>query len=61
MWYKRFCKDLEDVCFHELPSAPCMFRRKGSDSGGDVFLLVYVDDILTLATSENDMEYMVDV
>ena len=49
-WHKKLCRDLERLGFTELPSAPCVFRRKGAN---DVFayVLVYVDDILVLAQS----------
>lgn len=38
-----------------------MLRRQGLNSGGDGFLLVYVNDILIWATSESDIECTVDV
>lgn len=38
-----------------------MIWRKGSDSGRDVFLMVYVYDILIMATSKSDIEWTVDV
>ena len=41
-WHKRLCADLLQLNFHELSSAPCVFRRKYR--GFYSFILVYVDD-----------------
>ena len=47
-WHKKLCGDLEGIGFEELPSAPCVFRRKCLQ-GQYAFILVYVDDLLILA------------
>lgn len=54
MWHRRLCKDVTELGFIELPSASCVFQKKGTTTGGDVFLLVYVDDILVLAFKQDD-------
>ena len=49
-WHRKLCDDLQRLGFVELPSAPCVFRRKGKGNWYD-FVLVYVDDILVLSHS----------
>lgn len=44
-WHTKLSKDLRDLGFEELPSAPCVFRRKFGDIGYS-YILVYVDDLL---------------
>lgn len=57
-WHKRLCDDLLNLGFEELQSAPCVFRLKDCQFGGDVFLLVYVDDILVLSTTQEGIKYV---
>ena len=49
-WHRKLCEDLKSMGFDELPSAPCVFRRKDRNKLHS-FILVYVDDILVLAHS----------
>lgn len=57
-WHKKLSHDLEDIGFHELPSAPCVFVRRGSDIGV-TFLLVYVDDIIALSTTKSGIDFVI--
>lgn len=59
-WHKRLSNDLKSLGFEELPSAPCVFRLKDCMFGGDVYLLVYVDDILVLSSTDDGIKYVVD-
>jgi hypothetical protein len=53
-WHTRLWADLVSMGFTELPSALCMFmRRTGS---GIVFILVYVDD-LGILSSSNQVQF----
>lgn len=58
MWHKRLCYDLTQLGFVELKCEPCVFRRAGT-SGGDIFMLTYVDDIVVLGTSSEDIKFTV--
>ncbi len=58
-WHKRLCSDLADMGFKEIPSAPCVFYLQNTEIGGDVYLLVYVDDILILSSTDAGIEYVV--
>lgn len=58
-WHKRACNDLKKYGFIELPSAPCVLRLNHSKFAGEVFLLVYVDDILVLSDTDEGLEYAV--
>ena len=51
-WHNTLCKDLNDLGFIELPSAPCVFRRKVKGCSAGEFILVYVDDLLVLAMTQ---------
>ena len=48
-WHTKLCTDLNGIGFFELPSAPCVFRRKCVDGMFYEYILVYVDDLLVLA------------
>ena len=52
-WHKRLYSDLETLGFTELPSAPCVFVR--ALSPGKCFVLVYVDDLIVMSTSEREL------
>lgn len=56
--HTKLCNDLNEMGFNELPSASCVFMRR-DDNGGDTFVLVYVDDILVLSTSEQGIDFVV--
>jgi len=58
-WHKRLCSDLAQMGFEELPSAPCVFYLQNTEIGGDVYLLVYVDDILILSSTDDGIKYVV--
>lgn len=58
-WHKKLVKDLERNGFVELPSAPCFFRKK--TISGDIYLLVYVDDILIAAGAQSDIDATVQI
>jgi len=49
-WHTKLCDDLNGIGFQELPSAPCVFFRIGKSSR-KTFILIYVDDLLILATT----------
>lgn len=49
-WHTKLVGDLNQMGYKELPSAPCVFRRVHA-SGITSYILVYVDDILVLATT----------
>lgn len=57
-WHKRLCGDLYMLGFHELPSAPCVFRLEDCSFGGEIFLLVYVDDILVLSSAKKRINFL---
>ena len=58
-WHTKLCGDLLNMRFEELPSAPCVFRRK-CKSTIDSFILVYVDDLLILAASVTERDAIVE-
>ena len=57
-WHTRLVSDLNKLGFVKILSDTCVFKRT-SNSGGVIFLLVYVDDILVLASSKNLIETLV--
>lgn len=57
-WHKKLCSCLLEIGFEELPSAPCVFRRKFGASGYS-FILAYVDDILVLAPTVSERNSIV--
>lgn len=57
-WHTKLCRDLKSIGFDELPSAPCVFRLRRSGSGL-CFILVYVDDLLILATSLEERDSVI--
>ena len=57
-WHKRLCEDLQNLGFEELPSAPCVFRLKHCPFGGEIFLLIYVDDILVLSSTKEGIQFV---
>lgn len=56
-WHKRLCADLLQLNFHELSSASCVFRRKYR--GFYSFILVYVDDLLIISTTQEEVDQIV--
>lgn len=57
-WHKRLCGDLQELGFEELRSAACVYRLKHCPSGGEGFLLIFVDDILVLSTTNNGIQFV---
>ena len=55
-WHTTLCSDLAELGFHELVYAPCVFRRK---VGVLSFILVYVDDMLILSTTQEEVDRIV--
>ena len=58
-WHTKLCSDLMGLGLKELPSAPCVFRRKGT-ANRYAYLLVYVDDILVLAPSTGERDVIME-
>ena len=57
-WHKKLCNHIQDIGFEELPSAPCVFRRKFTDSSYS-FILAYVDDLLVLEETASEKNNIV--
>lgn len=58
-WHTMLCGDLHGLGFDELPSAPCVFRRK-SKSEVHCFTLVYVDDLLMFSPTQSETSAIVE-
>ena len=57
-WHKKLCSGLQDIGFHELPSAPCVFRCNYTDSSYS-FISTYVDDLLVLTETASEKNNIV--
>lgn len=53
-WYLKLSGELKDAGFMPCDSDPCLF--KGTCMGHDVYILVYVDDLLIISGSEEAAE-----
>lgn len=54
-WHKKLHSYLLDIELEELPSAPCVFRRKFGHVSYS-YILAYVDDILVSALNTYERE-----
>ena len=57
-WHTRLCCDLQQLGYEELPSAPCVFRRGSTPKYS--FLLVYVDDIVLMCPTPEELKLAVE-
>lgn len=59
MLLKRVCNDFAQLGFSDLRNAPKVFRR-GSVSGGDIIMLLFVDEIVILGSSSEEIKFTVE-
>lgn len=56
-WHRKLCQGLTSMGFMELPSAPCVFKRKCGTL--HAFILVYVDDLIIMAPTQEELDGIV--
>lgn len=56
-WHRKLTTDLKELGFNELPSAPCVFKK--SCGSFFSFVLVYVDDLLVIAPTQEGVEQVI--
>lgn len=51
------CNDLKYMCLIELPSALCLFQKDGL-SVEDIYIQVYLDNVLIFGTPNEGIKYL---
>lgn len=57
VWNKRIDEVLKLMGFHQSKADPCLYIRE--ESGKYVFILIYVDDVIVICTTEDEFEDVV--